>query len=255
MTMTNSVNDTKMMNYLVTGANGALGRAITLHLHNAGYNVLATSRSAMKEEWPESDRLHIIPSVDLMDRNSLMNLTKRCEEFFSGPFHVVNAVGRFFRDGHVPLLEVDIAEAQEIMASNFLSVQNTATYLLPLQIQRGGGHFVGFSCTSVKYRYPRMGAFSAAKSALETFMGCLANEHYQHGILSNVFQLSTIDTPYERSLKPDGDFAHWLEPNEIAKQVMQFTELPTMSSGNTIHLYKHSPTFFGSSFYERISAK
>lgn len=253
MTMKNSASDTTMMNYLVTGANGALGRAIALQLHGAGHNVIATSRRAMKDEWPTSDRLLFIPHVDLMDRSSLADLARRCEEFFSGPFHVINAVGRFFRDGHVPLLDVDIAEAQEIMASNFLSVQNTATYVLPLQIQRGGGHFIGFSCTSVKYRYPRMGAFSAAKSALETFMGCLANEHYEHGILSNVFQLSTIDTPYERSLKPDGDFAHWLEPNEIAEQVMQFTQLPTMSSGNTIHLYKHSPTFFGRSFYDRIS--
>ncbi|MBL0128446.1 MAG: SDR family oxidoreductase [Flavobacteriales bacterium] len=253
--MDQQTKDSVTMNYLVTGANGALGRALAIQLHSAGHYVIATSRSAMKEEWPTSDRLVFIPNVDLMDRNSLADLTKRCEEFFSGPFHVINAVGRFFRHGHVPLLGVDIAEAQEIMASNFLSVQNTATYVLPLQIQRGGGHFIGFSCTSVKYRYPRMGAFSAAKSALETFMGCLANEHYEHRIMSNVFQLSTIDTPYERNLKPDGDFAHWLEPNEIAQQVMQFTQLPTMSSGNTIHLYKHSPTFFGRSFYDRISVK
>lgn len=253
--MKNEVNEPAKLNYLVTGANGALGRAIALNLHNAGHRVLATSRSAMKGEWPTSDRLVFLPNIDLLDRHSLAALATRCEEFFKGPFHVINAVGRFFKGGHVPLLQVDIAEAQEIMASNFLSVQNTATYLLPLQIQRGGGHFIGFSCTSVKYRYPRMGAFSAAKSALETFMGCLANEHYEHGIFSNVFQLSTINTPYERQLKPDGDFDHWLEPSEVAQQVMQFTQLPTMSSGNTIHLYKHSPTFFGRSFYDRISVK
>lgn len=241
------------MNILITGGNSALGIGLTKYFGSEGNNrILVSSRTKIfdKLEFPQLD---YIEGIDLLDESSLTKLYKKAESYFNNEFHIINAVGRYFTEGHKPFLSVNISEASSILHSNYTTVYNTANCLLPLQIDKGGGHFIGFSCTSVLYRYPTMAAFSAAKSALENLIGCLANEYYKDGVIANCFQLSTLKTAEEKKLKPTEDPESWLDLNDVAVFISDFLKMKkNIISGNSMHIYKYSDSFFGKSYYERI---
>lgn len=244
-------------NFLIIGGNSSLGKAIASFLiKETNSRVLVSTRNKSSIDIEENADFNMISEIDLLSETDLEKLREKANSFFKEDFNIINAVGRYFKDGHQNFLNISLTEANEIFQSNFTTVYNTAKYLIPLQITKGGGHFIGFSCTSVNYKYPMMAAFASAKTALETFMGCLANEHYKDGILANTFQLSTLDTAEERRLKPTEDYHNWLDVNEIAKFVFDFVNSENrFVSGNNIHLYKYSPSFFGKSFFNRINVK
>jgi len=251
MSMKNEANETVKLNYLVTGANGALGRSIATHLHNAGHRVLATSRYPKEGLYPTSTDLEYLPGVDLMKTECLSTLKAKCEEFFVGAFHVINCAGYY--EGQQGFTETTPLELEKIISSNFLSVMNTAHTLLPLQIERSGGHFIVFSCNSVHHNYPLMIPFTVAKAALESFIKSLSNEYYGQGIVTTAFRLATVNTEHERRMKPFGDHDHWLDPSRIAEYIFNFTAQPTgIQSGNVIDLFRHSDTYFKTSYFDRI---
>lgn len=241
------------MNYLITGVNGSLGNGIAKYfIEKKNCKILCTSRGANTVSF--NGQYKHIPSINLLEESHLDKLSKEAEEYFNGKFHIINAVGRYYQNGHQPFLDVSLKEADDIFNSNFKTVYNTANKLIPIQVQKGGGHFIGFSCTSVINKYPTMSAFSSSKAGLDSLIGSLANEHYKDKIIANSFQLSTLNTEEERKLKPHGDFNSWLNIEEIAEFLYNFISIePSLISGNSIHIYKHSNSFFNTSFFERIS--
>ena len=251
MTMTNSVNDTKMMNYLVTGANGPLGRAIANHLLELGHNVFVTSRVESEHYTRSGPSVLHVAHIDLLDKSALGRLKDHCVSFFKGAFHIINCTGHY--KGQEEYHKTDVEETFRIFASNYIAVQNTASTLIPLQIDRGGGHFIAFSCNSVLYNYPHMAPFTASKAALESLVKSLANEYFGKGLVTTAFRLATLHTDHEIRVKPNGDHKNWLQLNEVAEFLSTYTAQPIgLHSGNVMNLFHYSDTFFRKSYFERI---
>lgn len=239
------------MNYLITGAGGPLGFEIARYLiEDKKCKVLCITRS--KHSLQFNGHYKHISGIDLLSAHSLKELYRQAELFFKEPFHILNAVG-YYDKGQQSFLETDILEADLILKSNYTAVYNTAHTLLPLQIKNGGGHFIGFSCDSTNFNYPLMNPFISAKSALNGFIKCLANEFYKDKIVPNAFALTTVLTEMEMKRKPNGDFDNWLSPIDVAQKVYELTHIENIVCGNIIKLYKYSESFFHQSYYERIS--
>lgn len=238
------------MNYVITGANGPLGVAICKYLiEEKSCNVLCATRSMNPLQFEGTYKQ--ISGIDLLQEESLERLAQETNSYFSESFNIINAVGHF-KNGQQPFLETSLFEAELIFKSNFTAIYNTAFKLLPVQISKGGGHFIVFSCDSTNFNYPLMNPFISAKSALNSFIKSLANEFYRLGIIANAFALTTVRTELEIKTKPHGDFENWLDPEEVAQKIFELTNISTLISGNIIKLYKHSDTFFGKSYYDRI---
>lgn len=236
-------------NYIVTGANGQLGYAISKYLiEEKKSNVICVTRSSCNLTF--DGKYNHIKNIDLLDEHSLNELVQKVEKCFNSKFHVINAVGYY--EGQQRFEETDILEADKIMQLNYTTVYNTANKLTPLQIKLGGGHFLMFSCDSTNYFYPHMAPFIAAKSALNALTKCLANEYFKYNIFSNSFSLTTLDNEKERRNKPYGDFKNWLNLTDIAEKVYEFTKLENLVSGNLIKLYNYSDSFFNESYFDRI---
>ena len=189
--------------------------------------------------------------IDLLEEDHLNTLVGAAKEFFSGQFIVIHCTGYY--EGQEPLETTSIAESSRIFESNFTAVYNLTVKLLPLMIERRGGHFVAFSCNSVKYNYPQMAPFTAAKSAIESLFRTIANEFYGKGVYANCFQLATLSTEHEFERKPFGDHNNWLKLSEVVTYVQQFVNQPNqLHNGNSIQLYHYSDSFFNKSYFERI---
>lgn len=244
-----------MANYIITGVSSFLGREFVDHLmQNVNNRLIVTSRKKVAFENPFNENIKYFSGIDLLIEKDINTIVEAANKFFDGPFSVVHCTGYY--EGQEPLESTSLAESNRIFNSNYTTVYNLSIKLLDIMIQKGGGHFVGFSCNSVKYNYPQMAPFTAAKSAMESFFRTVANEFYDRGIYANSFQLATLLTNHEILRKPFGDQEKWLKLNEVVTYVEQFLTQPhQLHNGNSIQLYHYSESFFHKSYFDRIKNK
>lgn len=237
-------------NFLITGASCSLGSAFLNELSNRDCKVIATSRRTL--EVPLDPDVLQVPDIDLTDDNDLDRLSQVLDSEFDYRFHVINCTGHF--PGYVDVVDTKMQEAKQVFDGNVLAVIGAATKFIPMMARLGGGHFIAFSSHTVYQHYPKLAAFTAAKAALESLIKGIANEYSGVGIVANTFALATLLTELEKKMKPKGDFANWLNPESVANTVVKFVqENNNLVNGNTIHLFKHSETYFRQSYFERIT--
>lgn len=241
-----------MANYIITGVSSFLGREFVDHLMQKESNrLIVTSRKKVDFEKPFNENVKYLSAIDLLIETEINSIVDAADQFFDGPFFVVHCTGYY--EGQEPLESTSLAESNRIFNSNYTTVYNLTLKLLDIMVQKGGGHIVGFSCNSVKYNYPQMAPFTAAKSAMESFLRTVANEFYDRGIYANSFQLATLLTNHEISRKPFGDREKWLKPIEVVNYVEQFLIQPhQLHNGNSIQIYHYSESFFHKSYFDRI---
>ena len=241
---------TSANNIVVLGASSDLGSEIVrMAATYEGTSVLAIARSKLTED-AFGPRVKAISGIDLLNEADLTRLVSEVDAKFTGPFSVIHSVGNFWI--HKPLVETSFAEVRAMIESQLLTLFAVARVLTPLMISRQGGRLVAFSCNSVTYSYPDMSPFTASKAGIESFIRCYANEHAEFGISASALALPTIRTPKVLMEKPTGDHANYMQPEELAEFILDHVLImPNEANGNVIKVFKHSPTFYHSSYYDR----
>lgn len=239
--------------FVVTGANSFLGRAFAKMLSkNEDYKVFLTSRSKFNfNGLLKKKNVSHLPEIDLTVESDVEKLATAINDFLPGKFHVINCLGYF--PGYETIEKINIATAKNVFNSNILALYSVANKLLPLMCKRKGGHFIGFSTHTAYQHYPRMVAFTAAKAAVESLIKGIANEYLNKGINANTIALATLLTEAELKIKPKGDSKNWLNTDEVCEFVENIILQPNkLISGNVIHIYKYSDTYFHQSYFDRI---
>jgi len=239
--------------FVVTGANSFLGRAFAKILSkNEDYKVFLTSRSKFNfNELLKKKNVFYLPEIDLTVESDAEKLAIAINGFLAGKFHVINCLGYF--PGYEMIEEINIATAKNVFDSNVLALYSVANKLLPLMCKRKGGHFIGFSTHTSYQHYPKMVAFTAAKAAVESLIRGIANEYLEKGINANTIALATLLTEAELKIKPKGDSKNWLNTDEVCEFVENIILHPSkLMSGNVIHIYKYSDSYFHQSYFDRI---
>jgi NAD(P)-dependent dehydrogenase (short-subunit alcohol dehydrogenase family) len=239
--------------FVVTGANSYLGRAFAKKLSNKdNYKVFLTSRGKFNfNGLLKKKNVSYLPEIDLSIESDTNKLAVAVNNFLPGRFHVINCLGFF--PGYDTIEEINIETAKKIFESNVIALYSVANNLLPLMCKRKGGHFIGFSTHTSYQHYPRMVAFTAAKAAVESMIRGIANEYLAKGINANTIALATLLTETELKIKPKGDSKNWLNTDEVCDFVENIILQPNkLISGNVIHIYKYSESFFHQSYYDRI---
>lgn len=238
--------------YVVTGSTGPLGGAFLDLIDAPESHVLAVAHRQSLPRLPRS--VQVIDDCDLTNYREVKKVRDYLEgndSYASSEIRVINCAGKFPYPEY--LGETDPDAFADTLNSNVLSVFNIARVILPLMAQRRGGKFVSFTSHTTAHAFPFMGAFNAAKAAVESLTRTIANEYGEFGVVAMSFALATLDTPAERKLKPNGDVENWIKPSEAASYVLHtLNAQPTVQNGNNIHLYKHSKSFFHDSYYKRI---
>lgn len=242
--------------FVVTGANSFLGRAFAKLLSkNGDYKVFLTSRSKFNfNGLLEKKNVFYLPEIDLTVESEAEKLATAINDFLPDRFHVINCLGYF--PGYETIEEIKIETAKKIFDSNVLTLYSVANKLLPLMCKRKGGHFIGFSTHTSYQHYPKMVAFTAAKTAVESLIRGIANEYLEKGINANAIALATLLTETELKIKPKGDSKNWLNTDEVCELVENIILQPSkLINGNVIHIYKYSDSFFHQSYFDRITTK
>lgn len=239
---------------VITGISSELGAIIARTLAtDPEIKIIGTMRRLLlkgKEEF--SQNIHILDNCDLTKPECCSKLAATTNQLFNGPFGLIHSVGDFWN--HVPFLDIGPIKGHHMFDSHVTTFYNVLQALIPLMQAKGGGSTIAFSCNSVRYNYPWMAAFTAAKSAVESLVRSLANEFSAESMRFNTIALASVKTTKVQQSKPHGDYEHFIPPEDIVPVVRFLLSAQSyLVNGNSINLFQHSDSFYHKGYFERVS--
>ena len=199
---------------MVTGAFGALGRAVARRFAAAGATVGLLDRGAVPPELArEFQGPHIlIPGVDLADADSTARAISSTVDRASRIDVLVNVAGGFRFE---TLESGDIATWELMFAMNLKTAVNASKAVLPHLLVRGGS-IVNIGAGAAGRAKAGMGAYTASKAGVQRLTEALAEELKDRNITVNCVLPGVIDTPQNRTSMAGADFSRWVAPAAIA---------------------------------------
>ena len=206
---------------VVTGATGALGRALAQAFLAAGDRVVAPwivdrERDEVSRLWRSAlqDGRALLVEADVADEAGAAELARRA----AGVEVLVNAVGGF--GGGTQLEDTPLELFDRMYRINVRSAVATTRALLPAMVTRRTGAIINVASQAAIDTPGGLSAYSASKAALIALTRTLQNELADTGVRVNAVVPTTIDTPANREVMPDADRSQWTPPERIAEVVL-----------------------------------
>lgn len=199
---------------VVTGAAGALGRAVVADLRARDLTVIAMSRpGAALDELGTAPGVHAV-GVQLADRGSVREAWQRVDDI-ARPTALITVAGGF-APGSLAELDEDTLGGQweSNVASMLWSCQEAAARMAAA----GGGAIVTVG-SKVAVLGAAPVAYATSKAAVVRATELLADELRPQGIRVNCVLPSVIDTPSNRSWMPETLANRAVAPEAIAKVI------------------------------------
>jgi NAD(P)-dependent dehydrogenase (short-subunit alcohol dehydrogenase family) len=195
---------------LVTGAAGALGRAVVEHFAADGARIAQL-------DVVEIDNGHFSATPDLTDAAACQSAVDAVRRELGTIDVLANIAGGFAMGETVA--ETSAETWDFLMGLNAQSVLNMARTVVPVMLEQGNGRIINIGAGAGQKGMARMGAYSASKSVVIRLTEAMADELKTEGINVNCILPSVIDTERNRADMPDADFSAWVTPVAMAKVV------------------------------------
>lgn len=184
---------------LITGSGRNIGKAIALHLAEAGYNIVlngSQDRTACEEVAGQCKKLGaetLIEMCNIGDRAKVQAMASSAIARFGAVDTLVNNAAVRPDGAYLTTTE---EEWQRIMDINFYSAFHLTRACLPGMIDKGWGRIVNFTGMMAQQGYPgKSAAVSCAKHALWGLTKSLSREFGPKGITANIISPGTIPDP------------------------------------------------------------
>lgn len=191
---------------IVTGAGGALGRAVCARAEQLGAR---TIRLDVVFD-AAGDGRHPVDLTDLAAVN-------RCLDEV-GEFDAVFNIAGGFAMG-TPAWSGDDADWDRMFTLNVVTLRNMVKAAVPRMLRRGGGSIVNVGAYGAREGQGDLGAYCASKSVVMRLTETLAEELRDRGVNVNAVLPTVIDTPANREAMPDADPAAWVSPDDLANVI------------------------------------
>jgi NAD(P)-dependent dehydrogenase (short-subunit alcohol dehydrogenase family) len=208
---------------LVSGGTGGLGNAVSLAFLEEGARLVVTYR---KEE--EYAALKIAAGgkaaalegsiADVTDERATAELVTGIVARHGRVDALVNTVGGYA--GGVALWELETKVFDAMLSLNLRSGYALARAVLPAMLKQRHGSIVNVAAKAALDHGAGAAAYAASKAAAVALMDSLAADVKGTGVRVNSVLPSIIDTATNRRAMPNGDFAAWPKPEEIAQVIL-----------------------------------
>lgn len=201
---------------LVSGASGHVGRAVVLELQRRARLALFGRRSGSVPGLEDASG-HREFAVDLADAQRVRSAVAEVQQTLGPISAVVHTVGGYL--GGSALSESSADEARRMMDLNYFSALTLIQAAVPAMLAaKQPGTLVLFGSAAALKASQGVAAYAASKAALLRYAEALADEVQPH-VRVRVILPTTIDTPVNRKAMPEGRFADWVTPEQIASTV------------------------------------
>ncbi len=192
----------------VTGAGGAIGRAISLRLAGEGCRVGAFDIDG--EAAAETARLAAAAggaaeavSLDITDHAAVRDATAVFEAKAGAIDILINNAGW---DRLARFLDTDPAFWERVIAINLKGPLNMHHAVLPGMVERGAGRVVNIASDAARVGSTGEAVYAACKGGVVSFTKSVARELARTGVTLNAVCPGPTDTPLLASLLDEGEF-------------------------------------------------
>lgn len=191
---------------IVTGAKGALGKALCELLKSQGAVTIGVDISA-PDGSPELDQYH---QLDLLDRAATVATLSALTDIDA----LVNVAGGFAMGD--TSFDGASQQWQQMFRINVETMRHATLAVVPAMCQRGSGAIVNIGALAALAGQADMSAYCASKAAVLRLTESLSEEVKHRGINVNAVLPSIIDTAANRAAMPAADFSAWVAPSALA---------------------------------------
>lgn len=240
------MNTLKGKTALITGAGKGLGRAMALGLAAEGVNLLLLARTSKDLENVASearllnDQIAVaFETADIGNFDEIQRAIKKLTTEHPIVDILINNAGIFKSGG---LLDLSVAEWQEVFQVNLFGAYFVLREVLPLMIQQGRGDILNVASTAGHKGSANMSAYGASKAALINLSESVMQEARKHNIRVTTINPSTIATDMTLSANlTNGDPDRVLQPEDLAQIVISNLKLPSRAFVKEFALWSTNP--------------
>ncbi len=200
---------------MITGASGALGRAVVAAARQAGARTILVDRRSTIS--PVDDEL-----VLEGDLTSETEVARVVEEGLSrmGRLDVLFNVAGGFEMGPA-FHEMPLESWDRMLDMNARTAFLTCRAVIPHMLKNeGGGKIVNVAARAALEGKAKMAPYVVSKAAVVRLTESLAAEYRASGINVNCVLPGTIDTPRNREDMPKAHFDRWVPPEALADAIL-----------------------------------
>lgn len=205
---------------VVTGAAGALGKAVVEYFMTQGAKVAAfdLSDELLSSTYQEVDHDNLyLHAVDLTSRESCQLAANAVLAKWLKVDVLANIAGGFTMGEKVH--ETSDQTWDFLFSLNTKSIVHTSAAFVPQMQKQGGGKIINIAAGAAHQGVALMGTYVASKAAVLRLTETMAQELREERINVNSILPSMIDTPKNREDMPDADFSKWVPTEKIAQVV------------------------------------
>jgi NAD(P)-dependent dehydrogenase (short-subunit alcohol dehydrogenase family) len=221
---------------VVTGAAGALGRAVVQHFLDQGARValLDHRMEHLTDAFPGLDNSqHLLLQADVTSASAMAEAATQILAAFKQVDALVHIAGGF--EMGEPVHALSRAAWDRMMNLNAWSFVAVSQARGPSMIERKAGSVIAVSAKTAARGAAGMAAYIASKSALQRLVEAAAAELAPHGIQVNSIAPSVLDTPANRQAMPDAKPDTWVS-TAVAAQTIGFLASPAAAALHGQHL-------------------
>ena len=227
---------TTISHVVITGAAGALGRAVVQHFLEQGARLALVDHRAdrLAEVFPGLDNSqHLLLAGDVTSAADMSELASQALKAFGRIDALVHIAGGFeMGEATHALTRASWDRMMNLNAWSFVAVTQA---VLPSMIEHGAGRIVAVTAKVAARGLPAIAAYIASKSALQRLVEAMAAEAAPHGVAINSVAPSVLDTPANRQAMPDANPAEWVS-TAVAAQTIGFLASPAAAALHGQHL-------------------
>ena len=197
---------------LITGANGALGSAITNVFLAKGHRVVGASLNISREDFPQPNFEPL--ALDFTDVEKVRGAIKSLIEKYGRLDALLHVMGAFA--GGQSIAETTDKAWNQMRDLNLGSAFYVLRETIPHLRKSGKGRIVVIGSLAAGGPHANIGAYVVFKSALSMLVRTVAAENSDAGLTANVILPDTMDTPANRRDMPQADFSKWLPVEQVA---------------------------------------
>ncbi|MEP5765480.1 MAG: SDR family oxidoreductase [Halieaceae bacterium] len=187
---------------LVTGAASGMGRICARRLAERGATVAAMdlNEEGLAEIAQDHANIHCF-RCDIADRGDIENQLAAIKAALGPIDHLVHAAA--LMPAHA-LADHSVEKVEFLFQVNFFGTVYMIKALLPEMLERGSGRMILFGSIAGFALVPKMGAYCATKSAVNTYVECLQKEIRDSGVKLHLVCPPAVNTPLmEQALNTD----------------------------------------------------
>uniref|UniRef100_A0A1I8I4I0 Fatty acid synthase n=2 Tax=Macrostomum lignano TaxID=282301 RepID=A0A1I8I4I0_9PLAT len=231
---------------MVTGASSGIGQAVAQALARDGCQVALVARRADQLEQVRQGILAaqgvaVACPADVTSRAEVEAAVARCRSLLGQPDILVNSAGVMYYTRafsgltHLTDRTIDV---------NCRGLVHTVEAVLPIMLDRGGGHIVNLSSDAGRAPFPGLAVYTGSKFFVEGYSRALRLEVASRGLRVTCVQPGDVRTPLQACRDDADSEAHkefsgqgkytMLEPEDVARAILYAVQQPPHVGVNEI---------------------